>query len=218
MLDAGYPLSAVTAALCERWKPGLELLPMSDQRVETHVVVDEPSGRRAIHFQEWWVGLHASVPALEFVSVGADAASPGPGVLEALQQADVVLLPPSNPVVSIGSILAVPGIADALRSCAAPVVGTSPIVGGAPVRGMADACLKAIGVETTAEAVALHYGARRDGGLIDGWLVDHSDASSVAVVEAAGIACRARPLLMTDVDATAAIAADALTLAAAVRG
>src|SRR3954451_11300985 len=146
MLDAGYPLSAVTAALCERWKPGITLLPMSDQRVETHVVVDEPSGRRAIHFQEWWVGLHASLPALEFVSVGADEATPGPGVIEALRDADVVLLPPSNPVVSIGSILAVPGIADALRATAAPVVGTSPIIGGAPVRGMADACLKAIDV------------------------------------------------------------------------
>jgi LPPG:FO 2-phospho-L-lactate transferase len=218
MLDAGYPLSAVTAALCERWKPGVTLLPMSDQRVETHVVIDEPSGRRAVHFQEWWVGLHASVPALEFVSVGAESATAGPGVLEALRDADVVLLPPSNPVVSIGSILAVPGIADALRSSAAPVVGTSPIIGGAPVRGMADACLKAIGVETSATAVAVHYGSRAAGGLIDGWLVDDSDSSAVDEVQAVAIACRARPLLMTDVEATAAIAGDALNLAAAVRG
>jgi LPPG:FO 2-phospho-L-lactate transferase len=217
MLDAGYPLSAVTAALCERWKPGITLLPMSDQRVETHVVVDEPSGRRAIHFQEWWVGLHASLPALEFVSVGADEATPGPGVVEALTDADIVLLPPSNPVVSIGSILAVPGLAEALRTTAAPVVGTSPIIGGAPVRGMADACLRAIGVETSATAVALHYGARASGGLIDGWLVDDADSEALETLEAAGIACRARPLLMSDVAAGAAIAADAVTLAAAVR-
>jgi LPPG:FO 2-phospho-L-lactate transferase len=213
MLDAGYPLSAVTAALCERWKPGVTLLPMSDQRVETHVVLDEPNGRRAIHFQEWWVGLHASVPAVEFVAVGADEATPAPGVVEALAQADVVLLPPSNPVVSIGAILGVPGIAEALRSCHAPVVGTSPIIGGAPVRGMADACLTAIGVQTSAAAVALHYGARADGGLVDGWLVDSADSSTVEQVEAAGIACRARPLLMTDIATSAELARQALHLA-----
>ena len=100
-------------------------------------------------------------------------------MLEALAGADVVLLPPSNPVVSIGTILAVPGIADALRATAAPVVGLSPIVGGAPVRGMADACLTAIGVETTAEAVGRHYGARADGGLLDGWLVHTGDTADV---------------------------------------
>ena len=88
------------------------------------------------------------------------ASVPAPGVIDALRDADVVVLPPSNPVVSIGVILAVPGIADALRTTSAPVVGLSPIIGDAPVRGMADACLTAIGVETTAAAVARHYGAR----------------------------------------------------------
>ncbi|BEP14653.1 2-phospho-L-lactate transferase [Acidothermaceae bacterium B102] len=213
MLEAGYPLSAVTAALCQRWRPGVTLLPMSDQRVETHVVIEDSTGRRAIHFQEWWVGMHATLPALEFVSVGAEAATPGPGVLEAIRDADVVLLPPSNPVVSIGTILSVPGIADAVRATAAPVIGSSPIVGGAPVRGMADACLTAIGVETTATAVALHYGARPTGGLLDGWLVDVTDDAAVATVDAAGIPCRAVPLLMTDVDATAAMVREALAMA-----
>jgi LPPG:FO 2-phospho-L-lactate transferase len=212
MLDAGYPLSAVTAALCERWKLGLTLLPMSDQRVETHVLIEDSSGRRAIHFQEWWVGLHASLPALSFVSVGAEDAVPGPGVVEAIGAADIVLLPPSNPVVSIGSILSVPGIADALRSTAAPVVGCSPIIDGAPVRGMADACLAAIGVETSAAGVGLHYGARNSGGLLDGWLVHETDTAGVPLLEAAGISCRAVPLLMTDVAATAAMVHKALAL------
>ena len=95
-------------------------------------------------------------------------------MLEAIAAADVVLLPPSNPVVSIGTILQVKGIREALAE--KPVVGLSPIVGGAPVRGMADACLAAIGVETSAEAVGRHYGARSTGGLLDGWLVDTADA------------------------------------------
>ncbi|MFJ8444265.1 2-phospho-L-lactate transferase [Kitasatospora griseola] len=216
MLAAGYPLSAVTEALCDRWQPGVRLLPMSDDRVETHVRITDADGPRVVHFQEYWVRLHAAVDAEAIIPVGADAAKPAPGVLEAIAGADLVLLPPSNPVVSIGSILAVPGIREAVAGASAPVVGLSPIVGGAPVRGMADKVLAAVGVETSAAAVARHYGSRATGGLLDGWLVDTSDAAAVAAVEAAGIACRAVPLLMTDLDATAAMARAALELAAEV--
>ena len=116
MLAAGYALSDVTAALCDRWQPRVRLLPMSDDRVETHVVISDAEGRRAVHFQEWWLAMRAAVPAERFVSVGAETAKPAPGVIEALAAADVVLLPPSNPVVSIGSILSVPGIRDALST------------------------------------------------------------------------------------------------------
>ncbi|MEU6036399.1 2-phospho-L-lactate transferase [Actinomadura sp. NPDC047616] len=204
MLAAGYPLSAVTEALCDRWKPGVRLIPMTDDQVETHVVIEDPEkGRRAIHFQEWWVRLRASVPARSIAPVGADDAKPAPGVLDAIQDADVVLFPPSNPVVSIGTILSVPGIRDAVA--ARTVVGVSPIIGGAPVRGMADACLTAIGVETSAAAVAAHYGPD----LLDGWLVDETDTD----VEVPGIAVRSRPLLMTDERAAADIAGAALDLA-----
>jgi LPPG:FO 2-phospho-L-lactate transferase len=211
-LDAGYPLSAVTAALCARWKPGATLLPMTDDRFETHVLVDDPDQqgrRRAIHFQEWWVRHRAALPAHAFVYVGADDAEPAPGVVEAVEAADVVVLPPSNPVVSIGTVLQVAGIREALAR--KPVVGLSPIVGGAPVRGMADACLAAIGVETSAEAVGRHYGARSAGGLLDGWLVDTADAGA----EVPGVEVRAVPLLMTDLDATAAMARAALELVTA---
>jgi LPPG:FO 2-phospho-L-lactate transferase len=218
MLRDGIPLSAVTAALSERWQPGVSLLPMTDDRVETHVVVKGDaeggmarragSGGRTVHFQEWWVRLHAEVPAAEIVFTGAEAAVPAPGVLEAIAAADRVLLPPSNPVVSVGAILSVPGIAEAMR--AKTVVGVSPIIGGAPVRGMADACLTAIGVETTAAAVAAHYGA----GLLNGWLVDDQDKAAADDPRLAGIAVRALPLLMTDLAASAEIARAALALAA----
>ncbi|MGH3321528.1 MAG: 2-phospho-L-lactate transferase [Streptosporangiaceae bacterium] len=217
MLDSGYPLSAVTEALCERWRPRVRLLPMTDDRVETHVViaddnaVDGSGGRRAIHFQEWWVRLHADVPAKEIVAVGAEDAKPAPDVLEAIDAADAVLLPPSNPVVSIGTILAVPGIRAAVED--KTVVGVSPIIGGAPVRGMADACLTAIGVETSARAVAALYGPR----LLDGWLVDESDAGDTPGASLGnsieGITIRALPLYMRDVESAAAIARAALDLA-----
>jgi LPPG:FO 2-phospho-L-lactate transferase len=203
MLAAGYKLSAVTEALCDRWKPGVRLIPMTDDQVETHVVIEDDKGRRAIHFQEWWVRLRASVPALSIAAVGAEDAKPAPGVLAAIEAADVVLFPPSNPVVSIGTILAVPGIRDAIA--AKTVVGVSPIIGGAPVRGMADACLTAIGVETSALAVAELYGL----GLLDGWLVDSADAD----VRVEGIEVRSRPLLMSDESATVDIARAALDLA-----
>ncbi|MGW2255380.1 2-phospho-L-lactate transferase [Kitasatospora sp. NPDC001660] len=230
MLTAGYSLSQVTEALCVRWKPGVRLLPMSDDRVETHVRITDEQGTRAIHFQEYWVKLHAAVDAEAIIPIGADTAKPAPGVLEAIAEADVILFPPSNPVVSIGTILAVPGIREAVAAAPAPVVGLSPIIGGAPVRGMADKVLAAVGVEATAEAVALDYGSRaalrsssgeggggRREGLLDGWLVDTADEGAVGAVEAAGIACRAVPLLMTDVDATAEMARAALALADQVR-
>lgn len=214
MISAGYPLSAVTEALCDRWKPGVRLIPMTDDRVETHVAVEIDGERRAIHFQEYWVRLRASVPAEAVVPVGAEQAKPAPGVLEAIAEADVVLFPPSNPVVSIGTILAVPGIREAIADAGVPVVGLSPIVGDAPVRGMADKVLAAVGVESTAAAVAEHYGS----GLLDGWLVDTVDASSVERIETAGIRCRAVPLMMTDLDATERMAREALALAEEVRG
>jgi LPPG:FO 2-phospho-L-lactate transferase len=218
MLGAGYPLSAVTTALCERWKPGVRLIPMSDDRVETHVVIDDDAaegGRRTVHFQEYWVRLHAP-RAHSVVAVGVESSSPAPGVLDAISDADLVIVPPSNPVVSVGTILAVPGIRAALQSTPAPVVGVSPIIGGAPVRGMADKLLAAIGVDVTAEAVATHYAARRTGGILDGWLVDSFDAAAVPRLEQRGITARAVPLYMSDAAATQSLATATLDLAAAV--
>jgi LPPG:FO 2-phospho-L-lactate transferase len=209
MLNAGYPLSAVTAALCARWQPGVTLLPATDDRLETHVVVDVDGERKAIHFQEWWVRYRGDVPTHRFVFVGADAAKPAPGVREAIAGADVVLIAPSNPVVSIAPILAVGVLRDAIVTGPAPVVGISPIIGESPVRGMADKCLATLGVAVTAAGVGALYGSRTDNGLLDGWLVDSSDAGA----EVPGVPTRAVPLWMTDEQTTAQMVKDALALA-----
>ncbi|MEU1837635.1 2-phospho-L-lactate transferase [Micromonospora chersina] len=208
MLNAGYPLSQVTEALATRWQPGVRLLPATDDRLETHAVVDLDGGQRAIHFQEWWVRHRADVPTHRFVFVGAEAAKPAPGVLEAIGSADVVLVAPSNPVVSIAPILAVPGLRDAVADGPAPVVGVSPIIGGAPVRGMADRCLSVLGVECSAAGVGGLYGGRPAGGLLDGWLVAPEDEGTV-VPE---VTVRTAPLRMTDEAATVAMVRAALEL------
>jgi LPPG:FO 2-phospho-L-lactate transferase len=219
LLASGLPLSAVTRRLCERWRPGVELIPMSDDTVETHVKIENPDiersvvspgaagAERLVHFQEWWVKLHAAVPASAIIPIGAAEAAPAPGVVEAIAEADFVLFPPSNPVVSIGPILAVPGIRAAVE--AKTVVAVSGIIGGAPVRGMADVCLTTIGVETTATAVAAPYGAA----LLDGWLVDEQDKATADDPVLDGITVRALPLYMRDVPSTAAIAQAAIDLA-----
>lgn len=220
MIESGFALSQVTQALCQRWLAPrygerLTLLPMTDDRVETHVAItdaDAPSGKRAVHFQEYWVRLRAEVPAEQVVFVGLDTSTPAPGVLETIASTDLIVLPPSNPVVSVGTILGVPGIRDAIRASNAKVVGLSPIVGDSHVRGMAEQMLTSIGVEVSAAGVGLNYGARANGGVLDGWLIDERDAAQVARLEAAGVACAAVPLMMTDHDATAAMAAAAIDL------
>ena len=210
MLTAGYPLSAVTEALCDRWQPGIRLLPATDDRLETHVVVPGDAGDEAIHFQQWWIKHRAALPAKRFVFVGAESAKPAPGVLDTLVDATAILLAPSNPVVSIAPILAVPGLRDALRTAPARVIGVSPIIGGAAVRGMADACLAAVDVECSAAGVGRLYGPRTGEGILDGWLVDdQADAGT----QVAGVTVREAPLWMTDDPATAAIVAAALELA-----
>ncbi|KQW08413.1 2-phospho-L-lactate transferase [Leifsonia sp. Root4] len=230
-LRDGLPLSEATRRLCARWRPGVTLIPATDDEVPTLVTVadgDAPDGTRQLHFEEWWVRHRAALPALAFTQDGVADARPAPGVLEAIADADLVLFAPSNPVVSIGTILGIPGIAEAVRRTAAPVIAVSPIIGGSVVRGMADACLHAIGVETSAVAVAEHYGARGSGpsgevhgagpggGLIDGWLVDPADAAAAPRLEEAGIRPLVRPLWFHSVEETAAIAADAIALAESV--
>lgn len=225
LLAQGDTLSQVTARLADRWglpEQHIRLLPMTDQPVETHVIVPESAfpdaeqadsaatdGERAIHFQEWWVRHQAALPASRFVVAGLDRASAAPGVLDAIRGADLVVLPPSNPVVSIGIILLVPGVREALRGTSAPVVGISPIVAGRPVRGHADACLDAIGVETSAAAVAGLYAD-----FLDGWLVADSDDDAVDTLRRTqpDLVVEAHPLLMSGPDATEAIAAAAVDL------
>jgi LPPG:FO 2-phospho-L-lactate transferase len=210
MLRDGLTLAEATDRITSRWPLGVRLIPATNDEVETHVVTEDGTD---LHFQEWWTRHRATLPAARFVQRNVEAASPAPGVVESIMTADLVLLAPSNPVVSIGTILGIPGIRAALRVTPAPVVGISPIIGGAVVRGMADACLTAIGVATAADAVALHYGSRASGGILDAWLLADEDAALAPAVEAAGIRASVVPLWMRDTETSAALAAAALAAA-----
>ncbi|GAA1959768.1 2-phospho-L-lactate transferase [Agromyces allii] len=228
-LREGLTPSQITERLQQRWPLGVRLLPATDTEVDTHVRVADPEasdpeasdaetrGKREMHFQEWWTRYHATLPALAFRQQNIADARPAPGVAEAIADADLVLVAPSNPVVSIGTILAVPGMREALAATTAPVVGVSPIIGGKVVRGMADACLPAIGVETSAEAVGRHYGFRRDGGLLDAWLVDETDAAAAGSLTADGLLAASAPLWMHDLDRSADLAGAAIDLGTAGR-
>lgn len=206
-------LSDATAKLCERWKPPVRLLPMTDDQVETHVDTTIDGEHQRIHFQEFWIRHRASVPVHAVSVVGIEYAMAAPGVREAILEADVVLIPPSNPVVSVGPIVGVADLREALVTTAAPVVGVSPIIGTSAVRGMANQLLAGLGVEVSAAGVAGFHGGRRRGGILDGWLIDTEDADQVCAIEAGGVTARAVPLWMTGTETTRQLAADALVFA-----
>jgi LPPG:FO 2-phospho-L-lactate transferase len=206
-LREGASVTEVVGRLSQRWPLGVRMLPMTDSEVDTRIRFADGTD---MHFQEWWTRHRATLAPAAFENPGIADARPAPGVAEAIATADVVLLAPSNPVVSIGPILAVPGIREALAATRARVVGVSPIIGGRIVRGMADVCLTAIGVDTSAAAVAGHYGARAAGRVLDAWLVAEEDAAAAASVDALGIRGVVAPLWMRDIDASAAIVEAAL--------
>ncbi|UPL12814.1 2-phospho-L-lactate transferase [Microbacterium sp. K41] len=208
-LRDGATVTEVVDRLASRWPLGVRLLPMTDAEVDTHVTAAQ--GR--MHFQEWWTRHRAAIPVQGFDWPGIERSVPAAGVLDALVAADVILLAPSNPVVSIGPVLTVPGIADAVRTASGSVVGVSPIIAGAPVRGMADACLAAVGISATADAVGRHYGPRVTGGLLDAWLIGEEDASLAADLGTDGLRAPVRALWMRDLDTSARLAADAFDVA-----
>lgn len=209
-LAAGEPLSRLTAGITRALGLSLRLLPATDERIETHVHTRDG---RDLHFQEWWVRERAEPEVSHLEVRGIATARPAPGVLASIATADVVLVAPSNPAVSIGPVLAVPGVRDALAATPAPVVGVSPIIGGRVVRGMADRLLPALGVDVSAAGVAAHYGARPDGGLLDAWIVDLADASAVEDLEARGIATAVVDTLLDDVEVAADVVRTCLALA-----
>ncbi len=204
-LAEGAPLSQVTAEVAHAFGVGLTLLPATDDPVATRVHTTDGAD---LHFQEYWVRDRADHDVTRVELAGREQARPAPGVVEAIVDADTVLVAPSNPVVSIGTILAVPGIAEAVRTTPAPVVGVSPIVGGAVVRGMADRLLPAIGVPTSAAGVAGHYAP-----WLDGWVLDERDAAQVDEVAALGVRAVATDTMMDDAEVAAALARTCLDLA-----
>lgn len=202
-LHAGGSLSEVTAVIARAWGLPLHLLPMSDDPVTTRI---RTTDGRDLGFQEWWVAERAAPEVAEVRFEGAPDARPAPGVLDAIERADVVLVCPSNPVVSIGTILAVPGIRAALRG--RPVVGVSPIVGGRVVRGMADRLLPALGADVSAAGVAALYAD-----FLDAWVIDDADAGAAEGLRAAGLRVAVTATVMRDAGVAEALARTALALA-----
>ena len=208
-LREGAPLSTVTAEVSKAFDLDVCLIPATDASVETRITTTDG---RDLHFQEYWVRDRAAPEVASVRLDGAARARPAPGVVEAIAGADAVVLAPSNPVVSIDTILAVPGNRDAVVATSAPVVGISPIIGGSVVRGMAHRLLPAVGAEVSAAGVANHYGAD----LLDGWVVDTVDATALDALPD-GVVGRATDTLMDDPSVAAALARTCLELADEVR-
>ncbi len=178
LLRAGRPLSEVAARVAARFGVRARVLPMTDDRVTTVVTVRAAGGEEPLHFQEYWVRRGARDEVVGVAYEGAERARPAPGVLEAIARAEAVVICPSNPVASIGPILAVPGIREAVAARRARVVGVSPIVGGAPLAGMADRLMPAVGLEVSAVGAAGAYE-----GLLAGWVIDRVDRDLAPKIE-----------------------------------
>jgi LPPG:FO 2-phospho-L-lactate transferase len=208
-LRAGSGLAEITDELRRAYGVGARILPMSEDPCPTLV---ELSGGRRVHFEEYLI-RDGSPDDVEGVDLrAAERARPAPGVVDALLGAEILLVCPSNPVVSIGPILAVPGIREAIGASKAPVVAISPIIGNAPVKGPADRLLRGTGTEVSARGVARLY---RD--WIDGFVLDERDAGQAAEVEALGLRSRVTDTLMVDREVATALARSVLALADGLR-
>ncbi len=157
-LRAGASLSEVTTEIARAWELEVRLLPMTDDRVRTRITVDRGNGRtQELAMQMWFVGERAESPVVSVRFDGAAEARPTRGLLDTLRAADTIVVCPSNPVISIGPILAVPGVRDALAARRDRVIAVSPIVGGAPVKGPADRLMGPLGIEVSCVGVARTY-------------------------------------------------------------
>ncbi|MGE5227157.1 MAG: 2-phospho-L-lactate transferase [Planctomycetaceae bacterium] len=208
-LARGAPLSTVTASLAARFGVRARLLPASDDRIETRIeCVDHEDGAPLdLHFQDYWVRRRAADPVKDVRYEGASSARPAPGVLDAIAAADAIVCCPSNPVVSIGPILAVPGILEAVAARRDRTVGVSGIVGGRPVAGMADKLMPAVGIEVSAAGVAERYAE-----WLSAWLIDDVDAGLLPRIRALGLRVAATDTIMTDDARAEAVARAALDL------
>jgi LPPG:FO 2-phospho-L-lactate transferase len=205
-LRAGVPLSAVTAELTAAWGVRTRLLPVTDDPVSTRIDVEDASGSvTTLRMQEWFVRERAAPPVRAVRFDGVERARPAPGVLEALRTADAIVVCPSNPVISVDPILAVPGIRDALVARRDRVVGISPIVHGAPVKGPADRLLAGLGIEVSCVGVAGMYAD-----FCGTFVIDARDADRAADVEALGVHAVVTDTIMQSPEVAAALAARAL--------
>jgi LPPG:FO 2-phospho-L-lactate transferase len=204
LLRQGKSLSEVTEELCNYFGLHMRILPMTDQSVATHI--QTPVG--LLHFEEYMVKRHCSDEVQDVVFVGAHESRPAPGVVDAIKKAEAILIAPSNPIVSIGSILAVPGIHDALHEASGMVVAVSPIVGGAPIKGPADKLMLGLSMEVSAVGVARYY---RD--FLDVMVIDKQDEHLLSEIEDLGIPAVATNTIMHGMAAKAALAHKVLEIA-----
>jgi LPPG:FO 2-phospho-L-lactate transferase len=204
LLHQGKPLSKITDELRKLFGLTLRILPMSDQDVSTYI--QTPVG--LLHFQEYMVKRRCADPVLDVVFAGASESQPAAGVLDALKDAEAILIAPSNPIVSIGSILAIPGIHDALHESSGIVVAISPIVGGAPIKGPADKLMLGLKMEVSPVGVARYY---RD--FLDVMVIDQQDKHLMGAIEDLGIPAVATNTIMHDSAAKKALAQKVLEVA-----
>jgi len=209
-LRAGLPLSAVTAEITRAWAVDVRLLPMTDDPVRTRITVERGAGRtEELAMQAWFVGERAEPPVVGVRFEGAEGSRPAPGVLEALTLADTIVICPSNPVISIGPILAVPGVRDVLTARRDHVVAVSPIIGGAPVKGPADRLMAPLGMDVSCVGVARAYAE-----ICSSLVIDAVDAERAAEVEALGVHAVVTDTLMRSPEIAAALAAETLAAVA----
>jgi LPPG:FO 2-phospho-L-lactate transferase len=202
LLRGGATLSEATDEIRRAWGLRTRLLPMSDEPVSTRITVRSEQGTDVeLRMQEWFVRERSQPPVVAVRFDGIDAATPAPGVLQALERADTVLICPSNPVISIGPILAVPGVREVLRRRRSRVVGVSPIIGGAPVKGPADRLMQPLGIEVSCVGVARTYAD-----VCATLVIDAGDATRAPEVEALGVRAVVADTLMTDARVAAALA------------
>lgn len=210
LLSRGGTMSSVTARIAERFGVTARMLPVTDDRVTTRIdAVDPDTGEELdLHFQEYWVGRHAEDHVKGVRYEGAASARPAPDVLESIARADALIICPSNPVVSIGPILAVPGVRDAVSARRATAAGISGIVGGAPLAGMADKLMPAVGLPVTAAGASDAYAD-----LLSGWVIDERDRALAPAIGAKGLRVAVTDTIMVDDDHAEALARVTLELA-----
>jgi len=203
LLHEGLPAHEVVAQLARAWGLACTILPMSNERIETRV--SGPEGELA--FQDYMVRLRTEVDVRSIRFAGVEAARPAPGVLEAIDSSRAVILAPSNPFVSIGPILAVPGIRDALASTSATRIAISPIIAGQVVKGPAAKMLQTLGHEVSAVGVAEIYR-----GLVDVMVIDSQDSELAPRVKALGMRCVVTDTMMTSPERKAELARDVVAI------
>jgi LPPG:FO 2-phospho-L-lactate transferase len=207
LLDEGVPLSEVTLRLASAFGVASRLIPMTDDPVTTRVEVIADGASLDVHFQDYWVRRHARDEVKAIRYEGASAARPAPGAIDAIATADAIVLCPSNPVASLGPILALPGLREAVAARRSATVGVSGIVAGAPLAGMADRLMPVAGVEVTAAGAAASYA-----GLLAGWVIDEADRTLAPRIEATGLRVAVTDTIMTDDTTAESVARTALAL------